>query len=58
MAVIKAATPATLPATQRKVLSNASVSVLMGNGIFRESVTPESLIAVSYTHLLGSQLEY
>ena len=45
MAVIKAATPATLPATQRKVLSNASVSVLMGNGIFRESVTPESLIA-------------
>ena len=45
MAVIKTALPATLPASQRKTLANASVPVLMGNGIFRESVTPESLVA-------------
>ena len=45
MAVIKTALPATLPASQRKTLAFASVPDLMGAGIFRESVTPESLIA-------------
>ncbi|MBK7179653.1 MAG: hypothetical protein IPH82_21150 [Chloroflexi bacterium] len=45
MALVKTALPATLPATQRKTLANASVGTLMGAGIFRESVTPESLIA-------------
>ena len=45
MATIKTTLPATLPATQRKTLANASVGTLMGAGIFRESVTPESLIA-------------
>ena len=45
MALVKTALPATLPATQRKTLANASVPALMGAGIFRESVTPESLIA-------------
>ena len=45
MATIKTATPVTLPTTQRKTLANASVPALMGAGIFRESVTADSLIA-------------
>ena len=45
MAVIKTALPATLPATQRKTLANASVPALMGAGIFSETVTADSLIA-------------
>ena len=45
MATVKTFAQATLPTTQRKVLSNASVPTLMGAGIFRESVTADSLIA-------------
>lgn len=45
MAIVKTSAPATLPATQRRALTFASVPDLMGAGIFRESVTPESLVA-------------
>ena len=45
MALVKTALPATLPASQRKTLANASVPVLMGAGIFRDSVTADSLVA-------------
>ena len=49
MALVKTASPATLPATQRKTLANAlanaDVGTLMGAGIFRETVTADSLIA-------------
>ena len=45
MALIKTALPATLPAGQRKTLANANVGTLMGAGIFRETVTVDSLIA-------------
>ena len=45
MANVKTAAPATLPATQRKTLANASVGTLMGAGIFKEGITAETLIA-------------